>query len=361
MAVSISELSPAALAMLSVDELSAVSLKDISHYFRQHKQAHLGVIYSYTSKIDGRKYIGQTTSPYHRDYCHRACLKPESKRRESNSPISNAFRTDGFDTFEHNVLQVCWSSDWGTLRRNLDHCEEHHIKMYDTVNPEKGFNVRIGGPTTLTGGSSYNARPVQQYSLSGEFIARYESTADAARSTKCRCTGIRQACNHAKGSVSSGGFLWTYVDADLIPGSTTIHTRGIVHRYSLEGDYIDTFQRYTDAARAVNGDRTRIQRRAFSSPTYTAYGFRWSKEKHEKLSGVAFKHNVEVHCYGADGVFICSYGSLSNATKGVNKSGSSHLIRCLREPWRKAGGFYWRKERLDRIEVPVKERRGHGE
>jgi hypothetical protein len=71
MAVSISDLSPVNLAMLSVEELSTASLKSISDYFRFHKADHLGIIYSYTNLCDGRKYIGQTRSPKSRNHSHR--------------------------------------------------------------------------------------------------------------------------------------------------------------------------------------------------------------------------------------------------------------------------------------------------
>lgn len=49
----------------------------------------------------------------------------------------------------------------------------------------------------------------------------------------------------------------------------------LVQQYSLDGVYIQTFSSLASAARAVNGDASRIKRTALKGMKYKSYGFRW--------------------------------------------------------------------------------------
>lgn len=52
--------------------------------------------------------------------------------------------------------------------------------------------------------------PVYQFSMDGEFIARYDSLSDAGRATSLSPSSIRHACLGERESV--GGFMWSFAE-----------------------------------------------------------------------------------------------------------------------------------------------------
>ena len=63
----------------------------------------MGIIYCYTNKINGKKYIGQTINPQLRYNAHKSNYK-NPNHIEYNSLIHKAFRKYGFNNFTYEVL-----------------------------------------------------------------------------------------------------------------------------------------------------------------------------------------------------------------------------------------------------------------
>lgn len=89
-------------------------------------------VYKHTNKVNGKVYIGQTS------------MNPERrwKRGEGYSPcihFYNAIQKYGWDNFEHEILFS------GLTLEEANKIEEEMISQYDSMNPDKGYNLRSGG------------------------------------------------------------------------------------------------------------------------------------------------------------------------------------------------------------------------
>lgn len=91
-------------------------------------------------------------------------------------------------------------------------------------------------------------RPVNQYSLDGQFICQYETLAQASKKTGITKTII---CNVCKGKGhTAGGFRWAYEGEPLI---IKPHGRNkIVQQYSLDGILLKEYNSLTEASRMTN-------------------------------------------------------------------------------------------------------------
>ncbi len=87
----------------------------------------MGIIYCYTNKNTGKKYIGQTIHPEQRkrNHLHEATVKG------SDYYFHRSIRKYGMNAFEYEVLE--------DNVKNLNERENHYINMYDTLWPN-GYN-----------------------------------------------------------------------------------------------------------------------------------------------------------------------------------------------------------------------------
>lgn len=91
----------------------------------------MGYIYIHTNKLNGKKYIGQTT------------MKPEQRwgadggNYKKCTYFYGAIRKYGWNNFDHEVFEL--PDD------QLDYAERYLIAFYDTLNHEKGYNLESGG------------------------------------------------------------------------------------------------------------------------------------------------------------------------------------------------------------------------
>ena len=95
------------------------------------------IVYCHLNKINGKRYIGITSQ------------KPEDRWKngthyEHNQHFSNAIKKYGWENFEHLILHTNLS------REEASNKEKYYIKLFDTLNPEKGYNLTAGGSHSFT-------------------------------------------------------------------------------------------------------------------------------------------------------------------------------------------------------------------
>lgn len=89
-------------------------------------------VYMHKLRSDGRVYIGQTYNVHQRWYA-------QGKKYRRCTHFWNAIQKYGWDSFEHIILEDNLSKE------EADYYEDYYIAIYDSMNPEHGFNLRYGG------------------------------------------------------------------------------------------------------------------------------------------------------------------------------------------------------------------------
>lgn len=98
-------------------------------------------VYMHTLKLDGRKYIGITGLKPNKRWSNGKGYKPQTY-------FYNAIKKYGWDNFKHEILFEDLTKEQACNK------EIALIKLFNTTNPEYGFNLAVGGeyfiPTEAT-------------------------------------------------------------------------------------------------------------------------------------------------------------------------------------------------------------------
>lgn len=121
-------------------------------------------IYLHKNKINGKVYIGQTKE----DDVNRRFRGGAGYR--SSPHFYRAIQEDGWDNFEHLILETGLTSEMADIR------EKFWIKAFDATNPKKGYNLTSGGKTKPSGIVPNNRKQV----VCQETGDIFNSLADAA-------------------------------------------------------------------------------------------------------------------------------------------------------------------------------------
>lgn len=95
-------------------------------------------IYKITNNINGKCYIGQSVDIKLRWKTHIS----NSKRDKTNNRFYNSLRKNGVNNFEFEIIIIC-------DKNMLNYFEMECIKLYETTNPNKGYNLTIGGDCAI--------------------------------------------------------------------------------------------------------------------------------------------------------------------------------------------------------------------
>ena len=272
----------------------------------------MGFIYLITNKLNNKQYVGKT------EYTIIDRWKEHKKNYKSlrdNMPIHKAMFKYGEGYFEICQLEECDNS-------LLNEREKYWIKYYNTY--YNGYNATLGGDGApkyektkieemwqsgktiseieeLTGADRHtvarilklsgintadfkrrsNGRVVLQYSLDGKLVARYESITLAAEAMgKNNISNIKSCCERSH--TSAYNYLWKYED-DQTPIEEFVRRqkktgKGIVKKveqYSLNGEYIQTFNSCREAAKVIGAPYHVGINSCCLSKQKTAYGYKW--------------------------------------------------------------------------------------
>ena len=103
------------------------------------------IVYKITNLVNGKIYIGQTTQTFNKRYrgagvgIERVKGHYEMKGNVKNQHLYNAIIKYGVDSFKVEILEHCISE------KNLNETELKYIKIYDSTDDEKGYNIETGG------------------------------------------------------------------------------------------------------------------------------------------------------------------------------------------------------------------------
>ena len=202
------------------------------------------------------------TSPSGKVYIGLTCQSPPEKRWQNGngykqcSRFWNAIKKYGWDNFDHEIIFSQLSFDDACAK------EKEFIALYNSTNPEYGYNISIGGEfcppdiiiseerrkmisekykgknnpnygnhkiagennpfygkshseevknkirESAIGRKSPRRKIVMQFDKSNNFISEYLSLTEASNKTGC---SIGDICSCCKGKLkSAGGFIWRY-------------------------------------------------------------------------------------------------------------------------------------------------------
>lgn len=160
---------------------------------------------------NGKRYIGITH------------MKPERRWGKNGSNykqqfMANAIKKYGWDNIKHNIIVENLTKDEACEK------EKELIKLYDTTNHIKGYNLSTGGETNskiktpehiehVKQGRKHCWKKVCQYSLTGELIDTYESSQLAENSTGVSKSKIIACCKSKRKMAS--GFQWRYATDNI--------------------------------------------------------------------------------------------------------------------------------------------------
>ena len=95
-----------------------------------------GIIYLITNKVNGKKYVGQTTKTIQERFSEHI----RYAKHISNKTIHKAMRNHGLDNFS--VIQLCECNN----QNELNKMEQYYILEYETIfDHHKGYNMTYGG------------------------------------------------------------------------------------------------------------------------------------------------------------------------------------------------------------------------
>lgn len=101
-----------------------------------------GIIYRWTNKVNGKKYVGQTVNPRKR------YLQHKRGERADSQIIDRAILKYGAENFTYTVLQTIHADTREELRRLLDEAEIAGIRLEQSYyKTGKGYNMTLGGMT----------------------------------------------------------------------------------------------------------------------------------------------------------------------------------------------------------------------
>ena len=179
-------------------------------------------VYIHTNETNGKKYVGLSSA-------ERTSIRWKNGRgyREC-SYFGRAIEKYGWSSFSHEIVAT------NLTKEDAETLEIELIKKLETRNPNKGYNISLGGESgnvgecngfygkthtdeykadlrkRMSGSNNPNSKRVAQIDIdTGEIIAIFDTITEAHQKTGVNLTSI---CSATKGKLKApGGFKWKNV------------------------------------------------------------------------------------------------------------------------------------------------------
>lgn len=350
-------------------------------------------IYMHKNKINGKVYIGQTRTSVNNRW-------RDGKGYKGCTLFERAINKYGWDNFDHIVVAS------NLTQEESCQMEKDLITLYESTNPERGYNLSTGGESGHTGvpmsqearqkiseaqkgkfvsqetrkkmslalkGKAPSALSLQkaaevhnvevvQLTIDGEYVSCYSSYAAASKQTGINESSISACCNNRDHSKSAGGFLWIKkTDYNLKDKNELYyqneHLRPVI-QLTKSGKYVAEFNSCKEAQNAMNKSSSNSINSCCRGDTMSAYGFIWVyKDEYNENKDYTYKRKPYANQYAViqldvNGNFIAEFNSVQDAhkTTGINYC---CICDCCKGIQQTAGGFVWKKK-IDDATILIK-------
>lgn len=308
------------------------------------------IVYLTVNKINGKIYVGvhKTNIPNKFDgYLGNNVWVRKSGKKFPNpqTPFQRSVSKHGYDSFTRHTLFVFSTAEEAFKR-------EAEIVTTDFIKSHKNYNAATGG---LGGGIAYILKPIHQYNTQGVHIKSYNLSTEVLElietaDNKDLVWANIVSCT--KGFAKEAyGFRWSFKLKKHLPKQPEIKLQK-VHQYSLTGEYLNTFDSASIAARELVGDSEAANtiRKCARGIYSKAYGFLWSFSKTEDIKErvvLIIEQRKRTHKYTKTGGFVESFDSLGEAVKSL-KDGAhkTPISKCMDGRRKSAYGFVWKSEKI---------------
>ena len=216
----------------------------------------MGAIYKITNKINGKIYIGQTSSTTEERWKGHKYAWHSTR---SCPTLYNAFDKYGIENFEIEEIEQCNTKD-------LNEREIYWIKQYNSY--EEGYNATVGGEGN---------RRLDYFLIYNLWDAGL-TTGEIAQQIGATKDGVAKALKGYKNYSIKESEHRRAKRKGLTVGKP-------IQQYTLEGEYITTFPNATVAAESLGKGRPESNniRSCAHGRRKSAYGYKWKFENENDL------------------------------------------------------------------------------
>ncbi len=295
---------------------------------------HCGIIYMYSNRKNGKKYIGQTTRPANRHKNH----KTNWRNAHPEGVFAKSVKRYGEDWFDYQVLDIFRDKNEQHLHSLLDKYEKFYIEQRNASTKKYGYNVAAGGWALPKENPTEKA--VDMFDLNGNYIRTFQSLSDAKAFINVSGPTIRQVCNHKH--YTAGGYLWAWRGQQpVLPPEIKK-----VYAYNEDGQFVAEYENVFVAAKALHASSAQIDH-ALKDKYRLGCQMYWRRYKTEQIPLSDFPKAI--YAYDLDGNFVKGFINLTKAKVFTNDTASSSISHAIgRNTAHK--GYLWRTFYADKID-----------
>jgi hypothetical protein len=242
-------------------------------------------VYKVTNKVNDKIYIGQSIDIERRWNQH--------KYGKGSLLLRNAIRKYGLENFSFEIIEKFEIESKDELINILLEAEQKWLNFYKSYNNESGYNLnRLSKPnhtkkrdedfrkkiSIIKIENNHCGKGVIQYDHNGKVVKNWKSAAQIERELKLKAENISACCLGKQ--KTCGGYIWVFeengIDEDFIISRLNKHRpRKKIHKLSIAGVVVDTYNSIAEAAKSVNGNSANITH--VCKGRHKSYrGFKWA-------------------------------------------------------------------------------------
>ena len=295
------------------------------------------IVYLTTNLINNKIYIGVhgTENPNEWDHylgCAVFDNVPNSYNKRQ-TPFQCAVAKYGPKNFHRKTLRV-----FDNLQDALD--LERWLVCPSFIERTDTYNITLGGgmPPTLE-------KHIYQYDLDGNFVKEWQSIISITTNFNCNKDRIRMVIDDKRSFEAS---YWTeeyYKKLDTKEYRPS--SRGSIRQYTTYGKFLKSFKNTTEAAKALDIDRSKITNAIYGKYATSGFWFLKEGETIESYLDGSIKNSPKIYQYNVNGDFIKVYENIKILKKEF-KCNKKDLERAIKNS-DKFFDYYWSYSRYDNI------------
>ena len=271
------------------------------------------------------------------------------------SSLQDAEMAFGIKIYTHAKYKLYGGYQWKRIKVDkIDSIRKFHEKNVDNeyINPFDNSDEIANNLHRDELEITIFKKEVHQYDMNGQYIQSFDSITEAANLTHGIRSSIRDVCNGK--TLQSHGYQWRYEKFDNIEplDFNKIRKNKPVYQYSINGQYIQSFESSQEAARILQCNARSI-RKACSGILKQTNGYQWRYEKYDNIESVDGKARSskakEVYQYSLDGKYIQSFDSVKEASALFGDTKLTKIPKVCRQEVNQAYGFLWRYYKVENL------------